>query len=118
MRFLDTTIDTSVHPALVVPVTGHQVQVNPTNSLNSEIAPVFWPNYWGGGAILLGLMGMLIVARASASPVSHRQRKAAEVGKVHHANVLKNLEHRIEVATARGDQNLIHLLQQELHNLG
>ncbi len=119
MNFFDTTIDVTTHPAVVAPVTRHHVEVNPSSGLNTGMTPVSWPNYLGGGAILLSLMGMLVVATSSASGISRRQRTSTQKpGKVHQANVLKNLEHRIEVARARNDQNLIHLLEQERHQLG
>lgn len=52
------------------------------------------------------------------SSVSSHQSPSAELAKVHHANLLKNLEHRLQVARAQGDQNLIHLLERERDQLG
>ncbi len=49
---------------------------------------------------------------------SRHQSPPAELAKVHHANLLKNLEHRLQVARTQGDQNLIHLLEQERNQLG
>jgi Domain of unknown function (DUF4278) len=35
------------------------------------------------------------------------------IGKVHQANLLANLQHRLQIAQARGDQKLIELLEAE-----
>jgi Domain of unknown function (DUF4278) len=50
-------------------------------------------------------------------PVPVRQSRRAmiaEVAKVHHENIQRSLQHRLEVAKARGDDNLIHQLEQEM----
>jgi hypothetical protein len=39
------------------------------------------------------------------------------VAKVHQANLLKNLQHRIQVAQARGDEQLMRLLESELRQI-
>ena len=49
--------------------------------------------------------------------LSRSPNRSAELAKVHHANVLKNLEHRMQVARAQGNQNLVHLLEQEQNQL-
>ena len=99
-------------------MTEHHVQVNPNGGLNTAMAPVSWPNYLGGGAILLGLVAMLAAARASATPVSRRQKKTVDLADVHHANMLKNLERRLQTAKDRGDQHLVRLLEQERNQIG
>jgi len=40
-----------------------------------------------------------------------------EVSAIHQANIRRNLEHRLEVAKARGDQSLIRQLQVESQQL-
>ncbi len=42
---------------------------------------------------------------------------ASEIAKVHHLNVERRLQHRLEVAQANGDQNLILQLQKEMQHL-
>ncbi len=118
MNFFSTPLDVAAHPAVVAPMTGHQVEVNSNGGVNTAMTPVSWPNYLGGGAILLGLVAMVAVARASASPVSRRQKNVTDLSKIHRANVVKNLEHRLQAAKDRGDQNLIHLLEQERTQIG
>ena len=39
--------------------------------------------------------------------------KAQNLAAAHRANLKKNLEHRLEVARANGDETLIRLLEQE-----
>lgn len=39
------------------------------------------------------------------------------VADVHRANIQKRLEHRLEVARAKGDENLIRLLEAEMQQM-
>ena len=39
--------------------------------------------------------------------------KSQNTSAVHRASLKKNLEHRLEVARANGDENLIRMLEQE-----
>ena len=43
----------------------------------------------------------------------NRINKGQKAAEVHRANLQKNLEHRLEVARANGDETLIRQLQQE-----
>jgi hypothetical protein len=43
----------------------------------------------------------------------NRINKGQKAAEVHRANLQKNLEHRLEVARANGDEALIRQLQQE-----
>lgn len=45
------------------------------------------------------------------------QRNATKVSEVHRANLQKRLMHRMEVARANGDENLIRLLEDEMRQL-
>ncbi len=45
------------------------------------------------------------------------RNNSAKVSEVHRANIQKRLEHRLEVARANGDQNLIRVLENELRQL-
>jgi len=40
-----------------------------------------------------------------------------ETSKTHHANIRQNLERRLEVAKAKGDEKLVRLLEAEAHQL-
>jgi hypothetical protein len=40
-----------------------------------------------------------------------------EVAKVHRQNIERSLQHRIEVAKARGDQNLVNILEREMQQI-
>lgn len=42
-----------------------------------------------------------------------KSRLKQEVAKTHRANILENLEHRLQVARTRGDQELIRQLEKE-----
>ena len=72
-----------------------------------------------------GTMEAVAIARAPRSTVStplHSYMKtskelASEIAKVHHLNVERRLQHRLEVAQAKGDQNLIIQLQKEMQHL-
>ena len=46
-----------------------------------------------------------------------RNNKAQGAAAAHRANLQKNLEHRLEVARANGDEALIRQLQQEANYL-
>ncbi len=58
---------------------------------------------------------------AEASPlcgtVSTRQQVLDGLNNTHLANIRQNLEHRLQVARAKGDQNLIRLLEAEAEQL-
>jgi len=41
------------------------------------------------------------------------QKIIKETAAIHRANIQKNLQHRLEVARAKGDQQLIRLLEAE-----
>lgn len=57
-------------------------------------------------------------ATKSATPtVSSRQKVMDELSDTHLANIRQNLEHRLQVAKAKGDQNLIRLLEAEAEQL-
>lgn len=49
--------------------------------------------------------------------VSTRQQVLDELNNTHLANIRQNLEHRLQVARAKGDQNLIRLLEAEAEQL-
>ena len=47
-----------------------------------------------------------------------RQQLLEELNNVHLNNLRRNLEHRLEVAREKGDENLIRLLEAEFEQLG
>ncbi|MBC6421481.1 MAG: hypothetical protein GDA43_09570 [Hormoscilla sp. SP5CHS1] len=47
------------------------------------------------------------------STAKSRHSVKQEVAKVHRANILENLEHRLQVARSRGDQELVRQLEKE-----
>lgn len=49
--------------------------------------------------------------------VSSRQQALDELTTTHVVNIRQNLEHRLQVARAKGDQNLIRLLEAEAKQL-
>jgi hypothetical protein len=49
---------------------------------------------------------------------SSRQQLLEELNHIHLNNICRNLEHRLQVARAKGDQNLIQLLEAEAKQLG
>ena len=49
--------------------------------------------------------------------VSSRQQVLDELNNTHLANIRQNLEHRLQVARAKDDQNLIRLLEAEAEQL-
>ncbi|OKH28463.1 DUF4278 domain-containing protein [Chroogloeocystis siderophila] len=51
------------------------------------------------------------------STASSRQRVLEELNHTHIANIRQNLEHRLQVARARGDKKLIQMLEVEAEQL-
>lgn len=45
--------------------------------------------------------------------IGNRQQRFQEATKTHRANIQKSLEHRLEVAKAKGDETLIRQLEAE-----
>jgi hypothetical protein len=45
------------------------------------------------------------------------QRPAKEVAKMHQQNLVTNVQHRLEIARAQGDQTLVKQLEQEMQQL-
>jgi hypothetical protein len=58
----------------------------------------------------------LIFAKNDQIFLSNR-RKKDELTKIHTANLRRNLQHRLEVAKQRGDENLIRILEEEANQL-
>ncbi|MCY6489328.1 arginine synthesis PII-interacting regulator PirA [Leptolyngbya sp. GGD] len=50
-------------------------------------------------------------------PVTSRLNTIANLAATHHANLQRNLQHRIEVARQNGDYNLLSLLEAERNQL-
>jgi serine phosphatase RsbU (regulator of sigma subunit) len=48
----------------------------------------------------------------------NRNNRLQNAAAAHRANLQKNLEHRLEVARANGDETLVRQLQQEASYLG
>ena len=48
----------------------------------------------------------------------NRQEVIKETAQAHRSNLQKNLQHRLEVARAKGDQRLIQQLEAEANYLG
>jgi len=46
-----------------------------------------------------------------------RREDLQRVADVHRANIQKRLEHRLEVARAKGDENLVRALEAEMQQL-
>lgn len=46
-----------------------------------------------------------------------RRQEVQRTADVHRANIQKRLEHRLEVARTKGDENLIRMLEQEMKQL-
>jgi Domain of unknown function (DUF4278) len=49
--------------------------------------------------------------------IQARQSRFSDLAKVHHDNLLRNLQRRLEVAKARGDQFLIRQLEDEMQQI-
>lgn len=47
----------------------------------------------------------------------NRREELQKTAETHRANIEKRLQHRLEVARAKGDQNLIRLLEAEMQQL-
>lgn len=43
------------------------------------------------------------------------QGKAKQAAQVHHASIQRSLQHRMEVARANGDENLIRQIEAEIN---
>lgn len=51
------------------------------------------------------------------SAIRTRQAILSEVANIHRQNIERSLQHRIEVARARGDQNLVSVLEREMQQI-
>lgn len=47
----------------------------------------------------------------------NRREELLRTAETHRANIQKRLQHRLEVARAKGDENLIRLLEAEMQQL-
>lgn len=56
-------------------------------------------------------------ALATIPAAMSRHAKMDEVNRVHRDNIYRQLQHRIDVARARGDQSLIQLLEREMQQI-
>lgn len=54
------------------------------------------------------------VAQSVSAIATARQQALAEVARVHRQNIVQTLQHRIEVAKARGDEMLVAQLEREM----
>jgi len=50
-------------------------------------------------------------------PSVSRKAKLAEAAKIHHETISRRLQHRLEVARQKGDQNLIQQLEYEMQQI-
>lgn len=48
----------------------------------------------------------------------NRHQLLAQAAQLHRANLRKNLERRLEAAKARGDENLVRMLEAEANYIG
>ncbi len=46
-----------------------------------------------------------------------RREEVEKTADIHRANLQKRLEHRLEVARTKGDENLIRILEREMQQL-
>lgn len=53
-----------------------------------------------------------------AVPKTSRQRASEELGHIHRNNICRSLERRLQAARAKGDENLIRLLEAESKQIG
>ena len=57
-------------------------------------------------------------ARSQHSPAALRkQDQQMQLDQVHRLYLMRRLEHRLEVAQAKGDENLVHQLEQEMQQI-
>jgi hypothetical protein len=56
----------------------------------------------------------LSFAQSVSAAATARQQALAEAARVHHQSILNSLQHRIEVAKARGDEMLLAQLEREM----
>ncbi|MEA5508568.1 hypothetical protein VB715_02205 [Crocosphaera sp. UHCC 0190] len=45
--------------------------------------------------------------------MTHKQQHLTDADQVHRSNILKSLEHRLEIARAKGNESLIRQLEAE-----
>lgn len=64
-------------------------------------------------AIAVSTAAMTSRRTVSANHRRDREKELDEVTRTHMSNIRSSLERRMQVAKARGDENLIHLLEQE-----
>ncbi|MGH8002211.1 MAG: DUF4278 domain-containing protein [Brasilonema sp.] len=59
----------------------------------------------------------LIAAQVRQPEVRQPEKKGGELAKTHLTNIRRNLEHRLLIATEKGDENLIRLLENEARQI-
>jgi hypothetical protein len=71
----------------------------------------------GSRTIAPAVRSAVATGKAVPLPLSTQVRRLlpAEAAKVHQETIRQRLQHRIEVAKARGDEQLLHQLEDELH---
>jgi hypothetical protein len=50
--------------------------------------------------------------------LTNRIQAAKQADEIHYQNLQKNLEHRLQVATAKGDEKLVRQLEAEMKYIG
>lgn len=64
------------------------------------------------------LPGTPVRARSQQTPALLRKKEQQnQLDQVHRLYLMRRLEHRLEVAQARGDDNLVHQLEQEMQQI-
>jgi Domain of unknown function (DUF4278) len=61
--------------------------------------------------------GIQAISKAIPARPKIPQPQISEVTKIHHAYLLKSLQHRIDVAKSKGDTHLVYLLEEESRQL-
>lgn len=73
---------------------------------------------YGQDADCTGAIEIAPPTHATAAPENNRQQALAELRSIHLSNIRRNLEHRLQVAREKGNENLIRLLSAELEQIG
>lgn len=50
--------------------------------------------------------------------MKNRRQRLTQSAEAHRTNMIRNLQHRLEVARAKGDESLVQLLEAEANYIG
>lgn len=106
----------TLQPTYTLKYRGRAYTVNPAARSQAILdRPPVQLTYRG---VAYGLNDALQPRAIAPRPAANRAAARAQVAAVHRENLYRNVQHRLQVAIEQGNDELIHLLEKELHQIG